>query len=112
MPNRILRNGVDCIRSCFGPLQVILAVMLMGGHAHAQSVSLNLAPAGSQSFASNMIGIVALTTVLALAPGMLVVGTAFTRLVVVLSMLRTALGLQQTPPNTVIIALSLFSTLR
>jgi flagellar biosynthetic protein FliP len=37
-------------------------------------------------------------------------GTAFTRLVVVLSMLRTALGLQQTPPNTVIISLALFLT--
>jgi flagellar biosynthetic protein FliP len=79
--------------------------------AHAQSVSLNLgAGSGSQSLVTNLVSIVALTSVLAIAPGILVMGTAFTRIVVVLSMLRTALGLQQTPPNSVIIALALFLT--
>lgn len=53
----------------------------------------------------------ALLTVLSLAPGILVMLTSFTRIVVVLSMLRNALGLQQTPPNTVIISLALFLTL-
>ncbi len=76
----------------------------------AQNVSLSLSPTGGESFATNAIGILALTTILALAPGLLMVGTAFTRLVVVLSMLRTALGLQQTPPNSVIIGLALFLT--
>ena len=61
--------------------------------AMAQSLSLNLG--GDGSLASNFIGIVAITSVLAIAPGILVMGTSFTRLVVVLSMLRTALGLQQ-----------------
>ncbi len=60
--------------------------------------------------ASNVISILALTSVLALAPGILVMGTSFTRLVVVLSMLRTALGLQSSPPNTVIVSLALFLT--
>ncbi len=76
--------------------------------AMAQSLSLNLG--GDGSLASNFIGIVAITSVLAIAPGILVMGTSFTRLVVVLSMLRTALGLQQTPPNSVIIGLALFLT--
>lgn len=53
----------------------------------------------------------ALLTVLSLAPSILIMLSSFTRIVVVLSMLRTALGLQQTPPNTVIISLSLFLTL-
>jgi flagellar biosynthetic protein FliP len=65
---------------------------------------------GPQSMATNVISILALTSVLALAPGILVMGTSFTRLVVVLSMLRTALGLQSSPPNTVIVSLALFLT--
>ena len=77
--------------------------------AMAQSVSLNLGN-GTGSLASNVVGIVAITSILAIAPGILVMGTSFTRLVVVLSMLRTALGLQQTPPNSVIISLALFLT--
>ncbi len=84
----------------------------LGAHAaDAQSLSLNLAPtAGGQSLTTNLLSIVAITTVLAIAPGILVMGTAFTRLVIVLSMLRTALGLQQTPPNTVIVSLAVFLT--
>lgn len=53
----------------------------------------------------------AVLTVLSLAPSILIMLSSFTRIVVVLSMLRNALGLQQTPPNTVIISLSLFLTL-
>jgi len=52
----------------------------------------------------------ALLTVLSLAPGILIMLTSFTRIIVVLSMLRNALGLQQTPPNTVLISLALFLT--
>ncbi len=53
----------------------------------------------------------ALLTVLSLAPSILIMLTSFTRIVVVLSMLRNALGLQQTPPNAVIMSLALFLTL-
>jgi flagellar biosynthetic protein FliP len=83
--------------------------MLLPGAAAAQTLSLAM-PTGTQSLTTNIAGLVAITSVLALAPGLLVVGTAFTRLVVVLSLLRSALGLQQTPPNTVIIGLALFLT--
>jgi flagellar biosynthetic protein FliP len=78
--------------------------------AMAQSLSLNVAPGGGGSLTTSIVGVLAATTILALAPGILVMGTSFTRLVIVLSLLRTALGLQQTPPNTVIIGLALFLT--
>lgn len=52
-----------------------------------------------------------LITVLALAPSILITVTSFTRIVIILSLLRHALGTPQTPPNQVIIALSLFLTL-
>lgn len=52
----------------------------------------------------------ALLSVLSLAPSILMMLSSFTRIVVVLSMLRNALGLQQTPPNSVLISLSLFLT--
>lgn len=60
---------------------------------------------------SPALKVFALLTVLSLAPGILIMLSSFTRIVVVLSMQRTALGLQQTPPNTVIISLALFLTL-
>ncbi|KQY12135.1 flagellar biosynthesis protein flip [Massilia sp. Root133] len=47
---------------------------------------------------------------LSLAPGILMSMTAFVRIVIVLSMLRQALGMQQTPPNTVVVSLALFLT--
>ena len=52
-----------------------------------------------------------LVTVLSLAPSILVMVTSFTRIVIVLSFLRTAIGLQQTPPNSVLVGLALFLTL-
>lgn len=53
----------------------------------------------------------ALLTVLSLTPSILMMLSSFTRIVIVLSMLRTALGLQQTPPNSVVVSLALFLTL-
>ena len=47
-----------------------------------------------------------LVTVLSLAPSILVMVTSFTRIVIVLSFLRTAIGLQQTPPNSVLVGLA------
>lgn len=63
---------------------------------------------------SNMVAslqIVLLLTVLTLAPSILIMMTSFTRIVIVLSFLRNALGLQQMPPNQVLIGLALFLTL-
>ncbi|MDH5325978.1 MAG: flagellar type III secretion system pore protein FliP [Gammaproteobacteria bacterium] len=49
-------------------------------------------------------------TVLSLVPALLIVMTSFTRIIIVLSILRHAFGMQQTPPNTVLISLALFLT--
>ena len=49
-------------------------------------------------------------TVLSLAPAFLIIMTSFTRIIVVLAILRHAFGMQQTPPNTVLISLALFLT--
>jgi flagellar biosynthetic protein FliP len=57
-----------------------------------------------------VIQLIAFITVLSLAPSILVMMTSFTRIVVVLSLLRTALGTATAPPNTVIVALALFLT--
>ncbi len=59
---------------------------------------------------SRALQLVALLTVLSLAPSILVMVTSFTRIVVVLSLLRTAIGAQTAPPNSVLTALALFLT--
>ena len=58
----------------------------------------------------SVIRIILMLTVLSLAPAILIMMTSFTRIVVVLSFLRSALGTQQAPPNMVIISLALFLT--
>lgn len=76
--------------------------------AMAQSINIDIGEGGT--ITGRMVQLIALLTVLSLAPSLLVTITSFTRLVVVFSLLRTALGTQQTPPNSVLIALSLFLT--
>ena len=80
------------------------------GPAAAQTFSLDFGPGGGAA-TSRIIQLLAVITVLSLAPSILIMVTSFVRIVVVLSFLRTALGTQQTPPNQVLIALALFLTL-
>ena len=65
---------------------------------------------GGGDATGRIVQLLALLTVLSLAPSILVMVTSFTRIIVVLSFLRTALGIQQTPPNQVLISLALFLT--
>ncbi len=55
--------------------------------------------------------ILTLMTLITLLPSILIMMTSFTRIVIVLSLLRNAMGLQQTPPNTVLIGIALFLSL-
>lgn len=55
--------------------------------------------------------ILTLLTIITLLPSILIMMTSFTRIVIVISLLRNAMGLQQTPPNTVVIGISLFLSL-
>ena len=84
------------------------ALMAVAGPAIAQNLSLDLG--GGTSATSRIVQIIALITVLSLAPSILVMVTSFTRIIVVLSFLRNAMGVQQTPPNAVLISLALFLT--
>lgn len=81
----------------------------MPGVALAQSVSLDLGGAGSGSTA-RLVQLTALIGLLSLAPSLLVMATAFARIVIVLSLLRSAIGAQGIPPNPVLIGLALFLT--
>ena len=65
----------------------------------AQDISVNFGQGGGLT--ERVIQIIALLTVLSLAPSILVMMTSFTRIVVVLSLLRTALGTATAPPNAV-----------
>ena len=85
-----------------------LIATVLATPALAQSLNIDLG--GSASSTGRIVQLVVLITVLSLAPSILVMVTSFTRIVVVLSFLRNALGLQQTPPNAVLISLALFLT--
>jgi len=76
----------------------------------AQTMTVDLGDTSGGTAAGRLIQIVVLLTVLSLAPGILVMMTSFMRIIIVLSFLRSALGLQSTPPNQVLIGLSLFLT--
>jgi len=82
------------------------AVALLAGPAMAQDITLGFGD--DASLTERAVQLVALMTVLSLAPSILVMVTSFTRIVVVLSLLRSAIGLQTAPPNMVMVSLALF----
>jgi flagellar biosynthetic protein FliP len=89
----------------------LLAVACSGAAWAADAgVQLRLSGTGGATDVSSAIKILAGLTVLSLAPAILMSMTSFIRIVIVLSMLRHALGMQETPPNTVIISLAMFLT--
>ena len=90
-------------------LVIGLAGGLAAGPALAQSMTFDLGDAGG-SATGRIVQMIALITVLSLAPSILIMMTAFTRIVIVLSFLRSALGVQQVPPNTVMMSLAMFLT--
>ena len=87
-------------------------LFLISDPAYAQSLAIDLGGGGADGEATGrLIQIIALVTVLSLAPSILIMMTSFIRFMVVLSFLRSALGTQQTPPNQVLMGLALFLTL-
>ena len=91
---------------------LVLAALLMPGDALAQSINLrDLIPEGQGATSGRILQLIALITVLSIAPGILVTVTCFTRFIIALSFLRSGIGLPSTPANIVLISLALFMTL-
>lgn len=90
-----------------GLAALFLSTMLLSSAA-AQDISIALGE--GTGVTERALQIIALITILSVAPSILIMITSFTRIVVVLSLLRTAIGVAQSPPNTVIISLALFLT--
>ena len=90
----------------------VLGVFALTQAALAQDISVNFGNLGQggSGLTERVIQLIALLTVLSLAPSILIMMTSFTRIVVVLSLLRTALGPATAPPNAVIVSLALFLT--
>jgi flagellar biosynthetic protein FliP len=76
------------------------------GKPLAQAINVDLGTGAGLT--ERVVQLVGLLTVLSLAPSIVIMTTSFVRIVVVLSLLRTALGMQQSPPNAVLVSLALF----
>jgi flagellar biosynthetic protein FliP len=105
MRSNLARSGIVRITI----IGVAIGTCLMPATAAAALPQLPLGEGGA-SLSARMIQLFLLITVLSLAPGILVMATSFVRLVVVFSLLRSAIGLQQAPPNMVLVSLALFLT--
>ncbi len=88
---------------------VLLAALVLPGQAAAQSVTLDMGGEDG-SLAGRVVQLFLLVTLLSLAPGIAVMVTCFPFMVTVLSLLRQGIGLQQAPPNMLIVSLALFLT--
>lgn len=74
------------------------------------SLQIGVEQAGSRDQVSTSLQILAMLTILSLAPALLILTTAFTRIIIVLSFVRSALGTMNIPPNPVLVGLALFLT--
>ena len=94
-------------------LALALGLLLLPGAAWAQgmpTLTIGLGQANSPQQVSTALQVLLVLTVLSMAPAVLLMTTAFTRIVIVLSFVRQAMGTQMMPPNQVIIGLALFLT--
>jgi flagellar biosynthetic protein FliP len=90
-------------------IMALCALLLVPAVALGQDISIDFGD--DTTLTERAVQLIGLVTLLSLAPSILVMVTSFTRIVVVLSLLRTAIGLQTAPPNSVMISLALFLTL-
>lgn len=98
-------------------LSLVLAFgifFLISSHAYAQvtlpTVNLGFKSTDNPNEVVNAIKLVMIMTVLTLAPAILIMMTGFTRIIIVLSFLRQAMGVQQMPPNQLLVGLAMFLT--
>jgi len=92
-------------------LTLLIAGFFVCDLACAQTISLNIDDASTGSTTARIFSVLALITVLSLAPSIVIMMTSFTRLIVVFSLTRSALATNATPPNMVLISLAFFMTI-
>ncbi|PPD14577.1 MAG: flagellar biosynthetic protein FliP [Methylobacterium sp.] len=102
------RPDVIRTRPCYAAALLGLFGAALATGAYAQDISINFGQ--GLGLTERALQLVALLTILSLAPSILIMVTSFTRIVVVLSLLRSAIGTQTAPPNTVMTGLALFLT--
>jgi flagellar biosynthetic protein FliP len=89
---------------------VVVVCLLSAGAAYAQTSPIQIPDLTRRENAGSALQLVALLSVLSIAPAILLMVTSFTRIIIVLSLLRQALGAQQLPPNQVLAGLAVFMT--
>ena len=91
----------------------IISLVIIGDIASAANLTMNLTDNSanlSGGFSSTIIQTIVIMTILSVAPSIVIMFSSFVKISVVLSILRSGLGLQQTPPNSVLASLALFLT--
>lgn len=114
---RQMLSGISLKRIVF-PLAALLllgwlicpSALAAGGSLGIPKIDINVGTANSPQDVSKGLQILVLLTVLTLAPAIFIMTTAFTRIVIVLSMVRQAIGLPSMPPNQIIVGLALILT--
>src|SRR6266481_9315611 len=103
---RSIWGSMGCCASLLMATQVALAQS-----AQIPSLQISMGPTPQAGDLAIPLQILLLLTLLSFIPALLIAMTSFTRIVIVLSLLRQALGVQQVPPNQVLIGLALFLTI-
>lgn len=101
------KNCLNQKYKCLLFLKAIAVFLIVSPSGFAEGITLDFGQMNGSATAK-LLQLFLGMTVLSLAPSILVMVTSFTRLVIVFSFLRSALGLQQSPPNSVLISLALF----
>lgn len=109
--DKVRKMGLRMARCFAGVSAWVMVSGVCRMNAYASDVSLTLQGASGSGKPMDMLDIMFLFLFLAVVPSLLIMMTSFTRIVIVLSFLRNALGTQQSPPNQVLVGLALFLTM-
>lgn len=105
------KNAVRFLISLIVTIALVTVCFCLTASAQGTDITLNLSSGDGTEGSFGALELLFLTTILALAPSLLMLMTSFTRIIIVLSFLRNALGTQQSPPNQVLIGIALFLTI-
>lgn len=111
--NEAIRSTIYAAKQLLIPVTVMFLLLYLADSASAVTVpTLNIGLEGTQNptKVATALEIIALLTILSIAPSILLMTTSFTRLIIVFGFLRQALGTQQMPPNQILAGLALFLT--